>query len=178
MRSNKTLLSLSLLIAGILVAGGCASTTGSSGTEAQTSSAPAPAPSSPAATEAQPASQESDVASSLNSDVTYGFDESVLTSEDRRILKKDAAILNAHPSVHVVIAGHADERGTDTYNIVLGQKRAKAAKMYLVRLGIKKSRIRIVSYGKRAIPDYDLCSDHNEKCWQANRIAHFMKITM
>jgi peptidoglycan-associated lipoprotein len=178
MRSNKTLLSLSLLIAGILVAGGCASTQGSGGTEATTSTAPAPAPTAPAATENTATSAESDVASSLNADVTYGFDKSILTADDRRILKKDAAILNAHPSVHVVIAGHADERGTDTYNIVLGHKRAMAAKMYLVRLGIKKNRIRIVSYGKRSIPDYDLCSDHNEKCWQANRIAHFMKITM
>ncbi len=178
MRSNKTLLSLSLLIAGILVTGGCASTKGSAGTEATTSTAPATATTAPAATENASSSAESDVASSLSKDVTYGFDKSVLTAEDRRILKKDASILNAHPSVHVVIAGHADERGTDTYNIVLGQKRAKAAKMYLVRLGIKKNRIRIVSYGKRSIPDYELCADHNEKCWQANRIAHFMKITM
>lgn len=178
MRSNKTLVGLSLLLAGVLVTGGCSSTKGAaSGTESSTSeTAPAPAP-APAPVE-NAAPTQSDLDSTLSKDITYGFDKSLLTSEDRSILKKDAAILNANPTVNVVIAGHADERGTDTYNIVLGQKRAKAAMMYLVRLGIKKNRIKIVSYGKRSIPGYDLCSDHNEKCWQSNRIAHFMKISM
>ncbi len=178
MRSNKTLVALSLLLAGVLVTGGCSSTKGAaSGTESSTSTSTTPA--APTATPEETApSAESELNSTLSKDITYGFDKSVLTSEDRSILKKDAAILNANPTVKVVIAGHADERGTDTYNIVLGQKRAKAAMMYLVRLGIHKNRIKIVSYGKRSIPDYDLCSDHNEKCWQANRIAHFMKITM
>ncbi|MCL4485010.1 MAG: OmpA family protein [Nitrospirae bacterium] len=114
----------------------------------------------------------------LKKDVRFGFDRAILTSEDRSILKKDAAILKAHSEVKVVIAGHADERGTDAYNIVLGQKRAKAARIYLVRLGVSSKRIRIVSYGKREIPDYSICSDHNESCWSKNRVAHFMKITM
>ncbi|MHB1606610.1 MAG: OmpA family protein [Leptospirales bacterium] len=176
MRSNKTFVVLSLLLAGVLVTGGCSSTKGAaSGSESSTTEpAPAPAPAAPVET----APTQSEVDSTLSKDISYGFDKSVLNSEDRSLLKKDAAILNANPTVHVVIAGHADERGTDTYNIVLGQKRAKAAKMYLVHLGIQKDRIKIVSYGKRAIPSYDLCSDHNEKCWQANRIAHFMKISM
>ncbi|MHB8421256.1 MAG: OmpA family protein [Leptospirales bacterium] len=176
MRSNKTFVVLSLLLAGVLVTGGCSSTKGAaSGSESSTTEpAPAPAPAAPVET----APAQSDVDSTLSKDISYGFDKSVLNSEDRSLLKKDAAILNANPTVHVVIAGHADERGTDTYNIVLGQKRAKAAEMYLVHLGIQKNRIKIVSYGKRAIPSYDLCSDHNEKCWQSNRVAHFMKISM
>ncbi|KGA94911.1 OmpA family protein [Leptospirillum ferriphilum] len=179
MRFNKTLMGVSILFAGILVTGGCASTNGAgAGTQSNTTeSAPAPAP-APAPEASNASSTQSDIESSLSRDITYGFDKSVLTSEDRRILKKDAAILNANPTVHVVIAGHADERGTDTYNIVLGQKRAKAAMMYLVNLGIKKNRIKIVSYGKRTIPGYDLCSDHNEQCWSKNRVAHLMKITM
>ncbi len=114
----------------------------------------------------------------LKKDIQFGFDKSLLSSEDRGILKKDASILKAHPSVKVVIAGHADERGTDAYNIVLGQKRAKAARIYLIRLGVSAKRIKIVSYGKREIPNYSVCSDHNESCWSKNRIAHFMKITM
>lgn len=181
MRFNKTLMGLSVLFAGILVTGGCASTNGAgSGTQSNTTeSTPAPAPApAPAPETSNASSTQSDIESTLSQDITYGFDKSVLTSEDRRILKKDAAILNANPTVHVMIAGHADERGTDTYNIVLGQKRAKAAMMYLVNLGIKKDRIKIVSYGKRSIPGYDLCSDHNEQCWTKNRVAHFMKITM
>ncbi len=180
MRFNKTLMGFSILFAGLLVTGGCASTNGAgTGTQSTTTeAAPAPAPAPAPAETSNASSTQSDVESTLSKDITYGFDKSVLTSEDRRILKKDAAILNANPTVHVVIAGHADERGTDTYNIVLGQKRAKAAMMYLVNLGIKKNRIKIVSYGKRSVPGYDLCSDHNEQCWQKNRIAHFMKITM
>ncbi|MHB1286899.1 MAG: OmpA family protein [Leptospirales bacterium] len=180
MRSNKTLVAMSLLLAGVLVTGGCSSTKGAaSGTESSTSTAAPEAPATPTATpEENAAPAGSDINATLAKDITYGFDKSVLTAENRSILKKDAAVLNANPTVKVVIAGHADERGTDTYNIVLGQKRAKAAMMYLVRLGIHKDRIKIVSYGKRSIPNYDLCSDHNEKCWQSNRIAHFMKITM
>ena len=179
MRFNKSLMGLSILFAGILVTGGCASTNGAgAGTQSNTTeSTPPPAP-APAPETSNASSTQSDIESSLSRDIVYGFDKSVLTSEDRRILKKDAAILNANPTVHVVIAGHADERGTDTYNIVLGQKRAKAAMMYLVNLGIKKNRIKIVSYGKRSIPGYDLCSDHNEQCWSKNRVAHLMKITM
>lgn len=179
MRSNKTFVVFSLLLAGVLVTGGCSSTKGAAtGSESSTTEpAPAPAP-APAAPVESSAPAQSDIDSTLSKDITYGFDKSVLNSDDRRILKKDAAILNANPTVRVVIAGHADERGTDTYNIVLGQKRAKAAMMYLVHLGIQKNRIKIVSYGKRSIPSYDLCSDHNEKCWQSNRVAHFMKISM
>ncbi|MHB1563110.1 MAG: OmpA family protein [Leptospirillum sp.] len=178
MNSKKSLLAMSILVAGVLVVGGCSSTGGSStatpATETQTQT-PAPAP---AETESAAQTAQDEVNQTLSKDITYGFDKAVLTASDRESLKKDAKVLNANPSVKVVIAGHADERGTDTYNIVLGQKRAKAAMMYLVHMGISKKRIKIVSYGKRSIPGYDTCSDHTESCWQANRIAHFMKITM
>ncbi|BAM05924.1 OmpA family protein [Leptospirillum ferrooxidans] len=178
MNSKKSLLAMSILVAGILVAGGCSSTGGSStSTPAAETQNTAPAP-APAATESAAQTAQDEVNQTLSKDITYGFDKAVLTASDRESLKKDAKVLNANPSVKVVIAGHADERGTDTYNIVLGQKRAKAAMMYLVHMGISKKRIKIVSYGKRSIPGYDTCSDHTESCWQANRIAHFMKITM
>ncbi len=178
MNSKKSILAMSILVAGILVAGGCSSTGGSStSTPAAESQNTAPAP-APAATESAAQTAQDEVNQTLSKDITYGFDKAVLTASDRESLKKDAKVLNANPSVKVVIAGHADERGTDTYNIVLGQKRAKAAMMYLVHMGISKKRIKIVSYGKRSIPGYDTCSDHTESCWQANRIAHFMKLTM
>lgn len=170
---------LALVVAGVLGLAGCASSGGANtgAGESQTSAATTPAP---AATENN-ASSESQAMSEmdpLQKDVKFGFDKALLNSEDRMILKKDASILKAHSGVKVVIAGHADERGTDAYNIVLGQKRAKAAKIYLVRLGISAKRIKIVSYGKREIPGYSICSDHNESCWSKNRVAHFMKITM
>ncbi len=173
---------LALVIAGVLGLAGCASSGGANGKGSESASTtnaaastPAPATDNTAATAAAQAASEMDP---LKKDIQFGFDKSLLSSEDRGILKKDASILKAHPSVKVVIAGHADERGTDAYNIVLGQKRAKAARIYLIRLGVSAKRIKIVSYGKREIPDYSVCSDHNESCWSKNRIAHFMKITM
>ncbi len=172
---------LALVIAGVLGLAGCASSGGAKGNGSESASTTnaaatnAPATDNSAATAAAQAASEMDP---LKKDIQFGFDKSLLSSEDRGILKKDASILKAHPSVKVVIAGHADERGTDAYNIVLGQKRAKAARIYLIRLGVSAKRIKIVSYGKREIPDYSVCSDHNESCWSKNRIAHFMKITM
>ena len=172
---------LALVIAGVLGLAGCASSGGAKGNGSESASTTnaaatnAPATDNSAATAAAQAASEMDP---LKKDIQFGFDKSLLSSEDRGILKKDASILKAHPSVKVVIAGHADERGTDAYNIVLGQKRAKAARIYLIRLGVSANRIKIVSYGKREIPDYSVCSDHNESCWSKNRIAHFMKITM
>ncbi len=173
---------LALVIAGVLGLAGCASSGGANGKGSESASTtnaaastPAPATDNTAATAAAQAASEMDP---LKKDIQFGFDKSLLSSEDRGILKKDASILKAHPSVKVVIAGHADERGTDAYNIVLGQKRAKAARIYLIRLGVSAKRIKIVSYGKREVPGYSVCSDHNESCWSKNRIAHFMKITM
>jgi Outer membrane protein and related peptidoglycan-associated (lipo)proteins len=171
---------LALVIAGVLGLAGCASSGGANGKGSESASttnaaANTPATDNSAATAAAQAASEMDP---LKKDIQFGFDKSLLSSEDRGILKKDASILKAHPSVKVVIAGHADERGTDAYNIVLGQKRAKAARIYLIRLGVSAKRIKIVSYGKREIPNYSVCSDHNESCWSKNRIAHFMKITM
>ncbi|MCL5285916.1 MAG: OmpA family protein [Nitrospirae bacterium] len=169
---------LALVVAGVLGLAGCASSGGAKSGSAESTQAPAPVATAPATENNSMASQSVSEMDPLNKDVRFGFDKALLSSEDRDILKKDASILKAHSGVKVVIAGHADERGTDAYNIVLGQKRAKAARIYLIRLGVSAKRIRIVSYGKREIPDYSICSDHNESCWTKNRVAHFMKITM
>ena len=169
---------MALVIAGVLGLAGCAS---SGGAKAGSSESATTAPTTPppaAETTAPSTSQAGSEMDSLKDDVRFRFDRAILSAEDRTILKKDASILKAHPEVKVVIAGHADERGTDAYNIVLGQRRAKAARIYLVRLGVSSARIKIVSYGKREIPDYSICSDHNEGCWEKQRVAHFMKITM
>ncbi len=166
---------LALVVAGVLGLAGCASSGGAkSGASESSQAAPAPTTEN----NNSMASQSVSETDPLKNDVRFGFDRAVLTSEDRAVLKKDAAILKAHFEVKVVIAGHADERGTDAYNIVLGQKRAKAARIYLIRLGVFPERIRIVSYGKREIPDYSICSDHNESCWEKNRVAHFMRIAL
>ncbi|MGC8528910.1 MAG: OmpA family protein [Leptospirillia bacterium] len=169
---------LALVITGVLGLAGCASSGGANGKGSESTSTNNASATTPAATDNSAAAQAASEMDPLKKDIQFGFDKALLSSEDRGILKKDASILKAHPSVKVVIAGHADERGTDAYNIVLGQKRAKAARTYLIRLGVSAKRIKIVSYGKREIPNYSVCSDHNESCWSKNRIAHFMKITM
>jgi peptidoglycan-associated lipoprotein len=90
--------------------------------------------------------------------------------DDRRILKENAAWLLAHPQFNVTVEGHCDERNTEAYNLALGERRANAAKEYLVGLGIAGNKIQTVSYGK-ARP---LCTQHDESCWTQNRRDEFM----
>jgi peptidoglycan-associated lipoprotein len=84
-------------------------------------------------------------------------------------LSKDAAYLNSHSNIKIVIGGYCDERGSDEYNLALGQNRADAAKNALVTAGVSASRIRVVSYGK----EKPFCSESTEDCWQQNRRAGF-----
>jgi len=89
---------------------------------------------------------------------------------DRAILKQNAAWLLAHPQFRVAIEGHCDERNTEAYNLALGERRANAAKEYLVGLGVPTAKIQTVSYGKSR----PLCFDHKESCWQQNRRDEFL----
>jgi peptidoglycan-associated lipoprotein len=83
---------------------------------------------------------------------------------------KKAAWLRANPNAAVTIEGHCDERGTNEYNLALGDRRADSAKSYLVDLGIAASRLTTVSYGE----ERPVCSQQNEECWSKNRRAHFV----
>jgi peptidoglycan-associated lipoprotein len=89
---------------------------------------------------------------------------------DRQILKDNAAWLLAHSQFSVVVEGHCDERNTEAYNLALGERRANAAKEYLVGLGVAPSKIQTVSYGK-ARP---LCTQDTEACWAQNRRCEFV----
>ncbi len=91
----------------------------------------------------------------------------------RVTLKANAEWLKANPSARVEIEGHADERGTNEYNLALGAKRAQAAKDYLVTLGISAERLSTVSYGEET----PVCREHTEGCWQRNRHDRFVVIT-
>ncbi|MCH2547785.1 MAG: peptidoglycan-associated lipoprotein Pal [Alphaproteobacteria bacterium] len=95
----------------------------------------------------RPGSQD-DLEQNVGDRVFYGYDSSVLTSEGQNTLERQAAWLKQYPSVNVTVEGHADERGTREYNIALGERRANAAKNYLVSLGVDSSRLSVVSYGK------------------------------
>jgi len=102
-------------------------------------------------------------------DVFYDYDGYDIRADGQSILARDAAYLNSHPNVKVVIGGYCDERGSNEYNLALGQNRGDAAKNGLVAAGVAASRIRVVSYGK----EKPFCSESTEECWQQNRRAGF-----
>jgi peptidoglycan-associated lipoprotein len=101
--------------------------------------------------------------------IYFDFDKSDLREDDRRRLQENAAWLKTHPKDRIVIAGNCDERGTIGYNIALGDRRASAARRYLINLGIDPSRIQTVSYGKERPVD----PGHDEVAWAKNRRDDF-----
>ncbi len=116
---------------------------------------------------APPSGAESSLAT-----IYFDYDSSSLSADDRHRLEQDAAWLGAHPRARILIAGNCDERGTVEYNIALGDRRAAAARQYLIDLGIDASRIRTVSYGKERPAD----PGHDEAAWAKNRRDDFTKI--
>tara|TARA_B100001250_G_C19756416_1_gene770300 strand:+ start:200 stop:691 length:492 start_codon:yes stop_codon:yes gene_type:complete len=97
--------------------------------------------------------------------VFYATNESILTTKSRDTLRKQAAWLRENPNVTVVLEGHCDERGTREYNLALGERRANAAKDYLMTYGISADRISVISYGKERPVD----SGSNPLSWSKNR---------
>jgi peptidoglycan-associated lipoprotein len=102
-------------------------------------------------------------------DIFFDYDTYDVRSDAQSTLSHDASYLASHPNLKIVIGGYCDERGSDEYNLALGQNRANAAKNALVTAGIAADRIRVVSYGK----EKPFCSESNEQCWQQNRRAGF-----
>ena len=103
-------------------------------------------------------------------DVFFDFDRYDIRPEDARTLDSNAGWLKSNPNHLVLIEGHCDERGTNEYNLALGERRAKATMNYLVSQGVQASRITIISYGE----ERPTCSDRTESCWARNRRAHFL----
>ena len=97
--------------------------------------------------------------------VFFATNESILTTKSRDTLRKQAGWLRENPSVNVVLEGHADERGTREYNLALGERRANAAKDYLMTYGVSGDRISVISYGKERPVD----SGSNPLSWSKNR---------
>jgi peptidoglycan-associated lipoprotein len=102
--------------------------------------------------------------------VFFALDSSDVDGAGQQTLNGNAEILKKYPSWVVTIEGHADERGTAEYNLALGERRALAARTYLVSLGIPADRLRTVSYGK----EFPFDPGHNESAWAKNRRAHFV----
>ena len=140
--------------------------------------APAPAaaaPSAPAA--AAPSTKAVDDADKLRGEIKafeaegiyFDYDKSEIKAEAKAILEKKAAWLRANPSYKVKIEGNCDDRGTNEYNLALGDRRAKAAQKYLNALGISMDRMSTISYGE----EKPTCTEKNEKCWSKNRRDDF-----
>lgn len=102
-------------------------------------------------------------------DIFFDYDTADIRSDAQATLAKDASFLATHTGIKVVVGGYCDERGSDEYNLALGQNRANATKNALVTAGVAADRIRVVSYGK----EKPFCSDSNEQCWQLNRRGGF-----
>jgi peptidoglycan-associated lipoprotein len=148
------------LAACLLVVAGCS-------TKPQTAANTSSASSSAATTSSiVPGSQE-DLVRNVGDRVFFGYDRSDVTGEARATLDAQAAWLKRYPNVSLTVEGHADERGTREYNLALGERRATAARNYLVAQGIDASRLRTVSYGK----ERPAVLGSNEAAWAQNRRA-------
>ena len=104
----------------------------------------------------------------LSEDIYFEFNKATLDSMSQDILSRKADWMRDNPAVVVSVEGHCDERGTNEYNLALGEKRAESAKSFLVDLGIEAYRISTVSYGEERAVD----AGHNEEAWAKNRRAH------
>jgi peptidoglycan-associated lipoprotein len=107
-------------------------------------------------------------------DIQFDFDSYSLMPSARETLKSNAEWLNANQSARAEIEGHADERGTNEYNLALGAKRAQSAKDYLATLGVSPDRLSTISYGE----ELPACKEKSEGCWRKNRRVHFVTITV
>lgn len=119
-----------------------------------------------AAASVAPGSAE-DFKQNVGDRVFFALDRYDVSAEAQQQLQKQAAWLQQYPAVTVTIEGHADERGTREYNLALGERRANSVANYLTALGVDKSRLSVISYGKER-PE---CTESNEACWSQNRRA-------
>jgi peptidoglycan-associated lipoprotein len=106
-------------------------------------------------------------------DAYFDYDSSDIREDARAALSRNSdaikKILQDFPSASLVVEGHCDERGSAEYNLGLGDRRATAAKEFLIQMGVSGDRLKTISYGK----ERQQCTESNEGCWQKNRRAHF-----
>ncbi len=105
-------------------------------------------------------------------DIHFGFDSYEVDDASRATLQSNGNWMRENLGSKIEIEGHCDERGTVEYNLALGAKRARAAKDYLVALGVTADRLSTISYGE----ELSLCQEHSEECWARNRRAHFVVV--
>ncbi len=143
---------------------------GGAGAAPGSAAVPTPAaPAPPTATPAPPHPREFAAIRELE-DIHFDFDKYDIRPGDAKILDVNAQWMKANAGHLILIEGHADERGTNEYNLALGERRAKTTMNYLVARGIRANRITIISYGE----ERPLCTEKTEECWARNRRAHFL----
>jgi peptidoglycan-associated lipoprotein len=144
--------------------------TGPGGTNTATARVTVTSPPPPAPPPPAPKVSVSDMFTQNIKDAYFDFDKADVRPDAQQALTSDADFLKAQAGIRFTIEGHCDERGSEEYNLGLGDRRATAAKNFLVNLGISADRMTTISYGK----DRPFCTEHNEDCWQQNRRAHFV----
>ncbi len=138
--------------------------------EAPAPAVPVPTPAgTPPAPTAPPPPKEFTAIEALK-DIHFDFDKSDIRPGDVNILDENAKWMKENPDYLILIEGHCDERGTNEYNLALGERRAKSTMNFLVSQGVQANRITLISYGE----ERPLCTEHNEACWAQNRRAHFL----
>lgn len=163
-RNNKMSLRIISAFAAVLLLAACESAPSDTGMAA--GGGGAGSSSSSANQGPRPGSQE-DLVVNVGDRVFFDFDQYSVRQDQRAVLDRQAAWLKKYPEVTVTVEGHADERGTREYNIALGNRRATAAKNYLVALGINPNRVQTISYGK----ERPAVAGSNEQAWSQNRRA-------
>jgi peptidoglycan-associated lipoprotein len=152
-----------------LTATGPGGTTTASATVSVTSPPPPPPPPAPPTSTGTLDSR----LSSAVQDAYFDYDKSDIRSDAQAALQQDASALKSiladFPNATIIVEGHCDDRGSAEYNLGLGDRRASAAKDFLVQLGVPADRLKTISYGK----ERPQCTEENESCWQKNRRAHF-----
>lgn len=160
------ILALFLVVPGLLMAVGCQKKTVVQQTDQQAPAA-TPPPKKPGAVAPGPDKMSAMV---MQEDIYFAYDRSFLSSMAQENLKRKAAWLMANPDVTVTIEGHCDERGTNEYNLALGDRRAESVKSFLIDLGVAAKRLATISYGEeRPVDPRSL-----EEAWAKNRRAHFV----
>ena len=122
------------------------------------------------ATEFKEVSERASELTSIFTDIRFDFDSFALNPEAKTVLDRIAETLLNKTALQIMIEGHCDERGTNEYNLALGQRRAESAKKYLQQLGVSSKRIFTISYGE----EKPLNPNHGEEAWAENRRDHFM----
>jgi peptidoglycan-associated lipoprotein len=103
-------------------------------------------------------------------DIHFDFDKYDIRPRDAKTLEANARWMKSNPAHLILIEGHADERGTNEYNLALGERRAKSTMNHLIAMGVQAGRITIISYGE----ERPFCAEKNEDCWSENRRGHFL----